>query len=285
MRVFVAGASGVIGTALLPRLLAAGHHVTATTRRADRMAALAATGAEPVQVDVFDQRALTAAVADSGADVVMHQLTDLAGGNPASNAQLRATGTRNLVDAALAAGVRRIIAQSISWVYRPGDAPARESTPLDVTAASPRRETVAGVAALESAVQELPEWVVLRYGMLYGPGTWFASDGMRAAEARLGKLTADEDITSFVHVADAAAAAVAALRWPVGVVNVVDDEPAQGRQWLPRFCEAVAAPAPPVESGTGRRNGWARGADNQYARHLLGWTPQYPTWRTGFTAD
>nr|WP_246649743.1 NAD(P)-dependent oxidoreductase [Nonomuraea coxensis] len=214
--------------------------------------------------------------------MVMHQLTDLAHGDLAGNAALRRDGTRNLVDAALAAGVRRIVAQSICWTYVPGAGPAREGEPLDLGAPEPRRTTVAGVAALESAVAELPEWVVLRYGLLYGPGTWFEPGGARAAEAREGKLVASADVTSFVHVDDAAAAALAALGWPPGPVNVCDDEPAAGLDWAPAFCRAVGAPAPPV-SGT-PANPAARGADNGHARGDLGWTPAYPSWREGFAA-
>jgi nucleoside-diphosphate-sugar epimerase len=139
-------------------------------------------------------------------------------------------------------------------------------------------------------VRELGEWVVLRYGLLYGPGTWYAADGMLADRARAGELTADADVSSFVHVDDAASAAVAALTWPSGAVNVCDDEPATGRQWLPAFCASVGAPVPPdaagtVTPGTGGaavRHGWARGADNRHARKQLGWTPSRPSWRDGF---
>src|SRR6185312_2457245 len=107
-------------------------------------------------------------------DVVVHQLTDLAGGDSGANATLRIDGTRNLVAAARAAGVRRIVAQSVAWAYQPGETPAGESVPLDLEAPQPRQTTVYGIRALEFAVRELPEWVVLRYGVLYGPDTWFA---------------------------------------------------------------------------------------------------------------
>jgi nucleoside-diphosphate-sugar epimerase len=233
-----------------------------------------------VAVSSPERMGVVTAVERARPDVVMHQLTDLAGGSSATNAQLREDGTRNLVDAARAAGARRVIAQSIAWAYAPGRAPADEPTPLDTTAPEPRQTTIRGIAALESAVRQVREWVVLRYGLLYGPGTWYAHDGLRADQARGGKLTADADITSFVHADDAAAAAVAALDWPSGTVNICDDEPATGHEWLPAFCAAVGAPPPPVANG--ERAGWARGASNRHARGALGWVPQHPTWRAGF---
>lgn len=282
MRVLLAGATGVVGSRLVPLLVAAGHHVTALTRRPERAPALRAAGAHPAVVDVRDAAALTAVVRDAAPEVVVHQLTDLAAADLAANAEIRVTGTRHLVDAALAAGARRIVAQSICWAYAPGDAPAPEDTPLDLDAPEPRAGTVRGVAALEAAVREAPEWVVLRYGMFYGPGTWFAPDGLRAADARAGRLVADGDVTSFLHVDDAAAAAVAALGWPSGAVNVCDDEPAAARDWVPVFCAAVGAPAPPVSQAP--RRPWARGADSRHARGVLGWAPQVRSWRAGFPA-
>lgn len=282
MRIFVAGATGVIGRRLVPLLAAAGHAVTGMTRSAGRASQLRAMGAEPVVVDAFDGDGLHAALAAARPDVVIHQLTDLRAGGSAENAALRRDGTRHLVDAALAAGVRRIVAQSISWVYEPGDEPAGEQVPLDLGAPEPRRTTVQGVAALEDAVRELPEWVVLRYGLLYGPGTFYAPDGPVAADARAGRLHAGHDVASFLHADDAAAAAAAALAWPSGAVNVCDDEPAAGREWVPELCRAAGAPPPPVADAP--RAGWARGADNRHARHELGWIPRHPTWRAGFAA-
>jgi nucleoside-diphosphate-sugar epimerase len=279
MHVFVAGATGVIGRSLVPLLVARGHEVTAMSRRTSGRAPLRSLGARPVVADALDRDALRAAVRDAGPDAIVHQLTDLRGGSTAANATLRAEGTRNLVDAARAAGVGRIVAQSVAWAYEPGDDPADERVALDLGAAEPRRTTVLGVAALESAVAELPQWVVLRYGLLYGPGTWFAPDGARAEDARAARLVADRDVTSFVHVADAALAAAQALDWPSGAVNVCDDEPAPGVEWVPVSCAAVGAAAPPV--GDAERAPWARGADNARARDL-GWVPRYASWRAAW---
>lgn len=272
-RIFLAGASGVIGRRVIPLLLAQGHQVTALSRRPQDLPG------DQVVGDVFDREGLIDIVRRASPDVVMHQLTDLSSRDFAANAEIRRTGTRNLVDAALAAGAGKVIAQSIAWVYEPGDKPATEDTPLD---ADPERAgTVGAVSALENTVREAPEWVVLRYGLLYGPSTWYAPDGVMAEQARAGTLFADADVSSFVHVDDAASAAVASLDWPSGIVNVTDDEPAAGYEWLPKFCTAVGAPQPQI---TDTRHGWARGADNGYLREQLGWVPQYPSWRTGFDA-
>jgi nucleoside-diphosphate-sugar epimerase len=281
MRIFVAGATGVLGRRIIPLLTEQGHEVTALTRRSDRAGALSALGARPVVADALEPQALAAAIKGASPDVVIHQLTDLAAGNSGANAALRTHGTRNLMDGALAAGVHRVISQSIAWAYSAGSKPASEGTPLDLGAAEPRRTTVGAIAALEQATAEAAEWVVLRYGTLYGPGTWYEPRGSMATEARAGRLAIDGNVTSFVHVDDAAAAAVQALAWPSGPVNVCDDEPATGREWVPAFCQAVDAPRP-AQSGRKAGEPWARGADNRHARAQLGWSPRYPSWRRGF---
>ncbi|GIH19824.1 NAD-dependent epimerase/dehydratase family protein [Rugosimonospora africana] len=268
MRILLAGSTGVVGRRLGPLLTARGHEVVGLARNG------------PVAVDVLDREAVAAAVRDARPDVVMHQLTSLSTGDFAANSRLRREGTRNLVDAALAVGVRRIVAQSIAWAYEPGAEPATEQTPLDLGAAGQRQTSVAGVAALESAVREAPEWVVLRYGTLYGADTWYARDGLMAQFAGAGKLPADGDVSSLLHIDDAAAAAVAALEWPTGAVNVCDDKPAPASRWVPAFCAAVGVPAPAVTEN--ERHGWARGASNHHAREHLGWIPEHPSWQAGF---
>ena len=283
MRIFLAGATGAVGRELLPLLLDRGHQVTALCRTDDAARRLRAQGADAAVADVFDADALDRVVRAAEPEGVMHQLTALSGGNRAENSRIRMVGTRHLVDAALAAGVRRIVAQSVSWAQEAGTEPAVEDEPLDLNAPEPRLNTVSGVQALELTVRQLPEWVVLRYGTFYGPGTWYTlPDGPIAAGARAGEFVADADVLSFVHVRDAAAAAVDALEWPSGVVNICDDEPAPGHVWLPVYCAAAGAEAPRLDTTTPRQ-GWARGASNHYARKHLGWTPQYPSWRTGFT--
>ncbi|PYI55692.1 NAD-dependent epimerase/dehydratase family protein [Paenibacillus flagellatus] len=278
MNIVVAGASGVIGRALVPMLVEAGHEVVGLIRNPALAPVLEKMGARPVQVDVYDRDALFEAIRQAKPEAVVHQLTALGDRDFAANANIRTVGTRNLVDAALAAGVRKMIAQSISWAYAPGEGPATEEEPLDLDAPPPRRATVEGVYALERQTAEMPEHVILRYGLFYGEGTWYAKDGLFAEQARRGELAATDGVSSFVHVADAARAARLALDWPSGAVNVVDDEPAPGTDWLPVFAEAVGAPFPDARGGANRGE---RGASNAKARRY-GWVPEAATWRTGF---
>lgn len=218
MIVFVAGASGVVGLRLLPLLRQDGHEVVATTRSPAKAGALRALGATPVVVDVFDKPALWQAVRTASPDVIIHQLTDLPEVlDPAkmddvleSNARLRRNGTRNLMDAARAASVKRVIAQSIAWVYAQDEGPRAETDPLD-TAEGPWAVTVGGVMALEDAVLNTPgvEGLVLRYGRFYGPGTW----------------TPTPQGTSPLHVdAAAQAARLAVSRGEPGIYNVAEDD-------------------------------------------------------------
>ena len=279
MKIFVAGSTGVIGRLLLPKLVQAGHEVTGMTHSVDHAAFIRRMGAEPVVADAFDREAVRTAVAKARPDTVIHQLTSLGSWNLEDNARIRTIGTRNLVDAALAAGVERLVAQSISWAYEPGDRPATENVPLDVHAPLPRKTTIDGVVALERAVAEMPRHVILRYGMLYGPGTWYDQNGIMAERIRQKQVAATDGVHSFLHVEDAANAALLALEWPSGPVNVVDDEPAAGIDWLPVYAKALDAPEPEVQPGSNRGE---RGASNDKARREYGWIPRYPTWRSGF---
>src|SRR5581483_11454843 len=279
MKIFLVGATGVIGRRLIPLLIASGHAVTGTTRVAEKRQLLQQVGASPVVVDVFEREKLFTVIREAQPDVVIHQLTDLSERNTIANARIRKVGTLNLVDAAKEAGVRHLIAQSIAWAYAPGEGPADESVPLDIAAPAPRRVTIEGIQALESAVGEMERGVVLRYGVLYGPGTWYAPDGSISEQVRHGQLVADSGITSFLHVDDAARAALLALNWPHGVINVVDDEPAPATMWLPVYAATLGAPAPTVQAEHPRA---ARGAMNTKARRHLNWQPAYSSWREGF---
>jgi nucleoside-diphosphate-sugar epimerase len=218
MKIFLAGASGAIGRRLTPVLTGAGHSVVGMTRSADKAAALRALGADPVVADVFDAAAVLRAVKATAPQVILHQLTDLpfAPGTPRyeegleRNARLRIEGTRNLVEAAKTAGVRRLVAQSIGFIYAPGEGARVETDALDVSATGVRKRTVDGVVALEKATLSLPEGIVLRYGYLYGPGTWFES-GKRNKPA--------------LHVDAAAQAAVLAVsKGALGIYNIAEDD-------------------------------------------------------------
>ena len=217
MKVFLAGATGVIGRPLVKLLREAGHTVTGTTRSPGKAAAIEALGASAVVVDAFDAAALTQAVAAARPEVVIHQLTDLPDTmDPArraavleANARLRIEGTRNLMAAAQASGARRVVAQSIAFIYAPGPGPRQEGDPLDDSEA--QRRTIGGVVALENAVTQTPgiEGIVLRYGRLYGPGTWFAE------RSGPGPLSTD---------AAAHAALLAVTRGAPGIYNIAEDD-------------------------------------------------------------
>jgi nucleoside-diphosphate-sugar epimerase len=221
VKVFLAGAAGAIGRRLTPLLIKAGHQVTGTTRSKDKAAQLETAGAMPVVVDVFDAAALRAAVAKAAPDIIIHQLTDLpaAPGTPgyaeglARNSRIRIEGTRNLMEAAKAAGVRRVIAQSIGFVYAAAPGARTETDPLDPSAEPVRRDTIEGVRALEDAVLKTPgiEGIVLRFGFFYGPGTW--NDEARPNGAA-------------IHVDAAAQATLLAMtKAKPGIYNIAEDDP------------------------------------------------------------
>jgi len=217
-KVFLAGATGAVGVALVPMLIEAGYTVHGSTRRADRVGALEAMGVHPVVVDVFDAAALREALVRIAPWGVIHQLTDLPKDlDPARmadaavlNARVRTEGTRNLVAAAQAAGAKRLVAQSIAWAYAPGPKPFTEAQPLDIGAEGARRVSVGGVAALEQSVMGAHGMTatVLRYGQLYGPNT--------STETSKGP--------SPLHVEAAARAALLALQRSMGgIFNIAED--------------------------------------------------------------
>jgi nucleoside-diphosphate-sugar epimerase len=303
VRVFVAGASGAIGRPLVPKLVEAGHEVTGTTRSEESAEAIRAAGARAAVLDVFDRDALTAAMRESGAEVVVHQLTALPDRldfkDPklygATN-RLRDEGTRNLLEAAGAVGVRRFVSQSIAFLYAPvGGMVKSEDDPLITNAPGPFASGLRTIAEMERAVLEAGG-LVLRYGFFYGPGTYYAEDGSTTADVRRRRLPVvgkGTGVTSFIHVEDAADATVAAVeRGESGVYNVTDDEPAPMREWVPVFAEAAGANAPlrvPVWLArliAGKAVAAfaleLRGASNAKAKRELGWTPAHPSWRTGF---
>jgi nucleoside-diphosphate-sugar epimerase len=305
MRVFVAGAAGAVGQQLLPLLAAQGHEVTATTRSPGKAALLRELGAEPVVVDGLDAEAVGKAVARAEPEVVIHQMTSLAGGSSLRNFdktfavtnRLRTEGTDHLLAAAAAAGVRRFVAQSYTgWTNpRTGGPVKTEDDPLDPNPPAAQRESLAAIRHVEQVVPAATqmEGIVLRYGSFYGPG---ASDEFAAmiSKRKMPIIGDGAGIWSFLHIHDAATATVAALEAGTpGVYNVVDDEPASVAEWLPYLARAIGAKAPyrvPVwlgrlaagEVGVSMMT-QIRGSSNAKAKQELGWQPVWPSWRQGFT--
>jgi len=306
MRIFLAGASGVIGGPLVPRLVGDGHEVVAMTRTPAKAELLRERGAEPAICDALDSQGLEQAMTAAAPDAVIHHLTDLPQAiNPrrmdeefAANDRLRTHGTANIVSAARACGAQRIVAQSVAFFYAPADRAIRtEEDPLYEQAPAPADRSVEALLALERAVTgaEGVEGVVLRFGFWYGPGTAYAPDGSIAEMVRKRRYPIVGDgggVFSFVHVDDVVDATLAGLGAPSGIYNVTDDEPAPASEWLPVFAEAIEAPPPRRVPGLVARLVAGRyavylmtelcGASNAKAKRSLGWTPRHPTWRRGF---
>jgi nucleoside-diphosphate-sugar epimerase len=307
MKVFVAGASGAIGRPLVPQLLAAGHEVTGMTRREENAATIRVAGARAVVCDVFDTAALESAVGEAAPEVVIHELTALpplldpkAKDDPlAPTNRLRTEGTRNLVAAAKRAGARRLIAESVAFFYVPeGDWVKAEDAPAFGEAPGPFGTAAKALADLERQVTgaEGLDGLVLRYGWLYGPGTYYDRDGSQTEDfhkRRMPIVGKGTGTFSFIQVEDAAGATVAAVeRGEPGIYNVVDDEPAPMSEWVPLFAEAVGAKKPrhvPVwlarlvagSAVVGMATN-QRGAANAKAKREFGWQPRYPSWKEGF---
>jgi nucleoside-diphosphate-sugar epimerase len=307
VRIFVAGGTGAIGGPLVAALVSAGHSVTVYTRSAERVQALGVAGVAAAEGDAFDADRLRSAVRDARPEVVINQLTNLsASANPvavrrgfATTTRLRREVSGALVDAARAAGARRVIAQSISFAYKPGPGMRVEGDPLWTDAGGQIGLLTASVAALESATlgDSEVEGVVLRYGSFYGPRTYFAPGGLYAAllaKRRLPLPGKGGGLFGFLHIQDAAAATVAALDAPVGVYNVVDDVPAPASEWMPMVAELLGARPPRhVPQALARFGAGAflayllcdqPAVSNQRARTELKWSATYPDWHVGLPA-
>lgn len=300
MRVFVAGATGAIGTRLVPKLVDRGHEVIGTSRSIDRAQRLHALGAEPIALDLLDARAVREAVLGTKPDAIVHQATALTGLTDfkhfdrsfAQTNRLRTEGTDALLAAAREAGVRRFVAQSFAphRYAREGGPVKTEDDPLDPTPVPAMRETEAAMAYLDRMVTEAGG-IALRYGGFYGDPDDAMIDAVRAGKFPI--VGNGEGMWSFIHLDDAAAATVLALDHDgPAIYNIVDDEPAPTRVWLPELAKIIGAKPPrrfprwlarvfageaPVVMATE-----SRGASNAKAKRELGWSPTHPSWRQGF---
>ncbi len=305
MRIFIAGATGALGSRLVPSLVGAGHVVVGMTRSPERAVAVRRMGAEAAVADALDRDAVIAAVEQARPEVVVHQLTAM----PAKpnfrridrdfelTNRLRTEGTDHLLAAARAAGAKRLVWQSFTgWPYaREGGPVKSETDPLDPHPPAKMRATLDAIRHVEEAVLTADglEGIALRYGGFYGPGTGFGAIAEDVRRRRVPLAGDGGAVWSFVHIDDAASATHAAIESSeTGLFNVVDDDPAPMRVWLPELASVLGAPPPrrvPVwlvrmlvgETGVMFMT-QMRGASNAKARERLGWAPAHPSWRDGF---
>jgi nucleoside-diphosphate-sugar epimerase len=303
MRVFVAGAGGAVGRRLVPMLVAGGHQVTGTTSRPESADTIGRLGAEAVVVDGLDGVGIGEAVAKAEPDAIIHEMTSLSGTPDfkhfdrwfALTNRLRTEGTEHLLAAAKASGVKRFVAQSFTgWSNeRSGGWVKTEDDPLDPNPVKAQRETLKAIRFLERAVLEAPlEGIVVRYGGLYGPGS--SETLVEILNKRMFPVIGDgAGVISSTHIDDAAGGTLAALeRGRRGVYNIVDDEPAPAREFIPAIAEAVGAKPPlHIPAWLGRLFAGevavtmmteGRGSSNAKAKRELGWQPIWPSWRDGF---
>lgn len=306
MRVFIAGATGAVGSRLVPLLVDAGHEVIGTSRSAERLGYIEAAGARGVVMDGLDAASVRTAVLDARPDAIVHELSALGGVAPdlkhfdeqfAGTNDLRTRGTDHLLAAAREAGVGRFVAQSFTgWPNERTGTPVKtEEDPLDPSPTSASRQTLDAIRRLERVTTEAGG-LALRYGGLYGPGNVIGRGGELLAMVQDGKLPlvgGGTGVWSFCHVDDAASAtALAVTRGDPGVYNVVDDDPAPVSEWLPELARIIGAKAPrhvpawlarPLigEHGVSLMTE-VRGSSNAKAKRELGWELRYPSWREGF---
>ncbi|HEY8302389.1 MAG TPA: NAD(P)-dependent oxidoreductase [Jatrophihabitans sp.] len=308
MRVLLAGGTGVIGKQLVPLLTAVGHELFVLTRGdQDRVDHLAALGARPVIGDLLDPAVVTGIVRQAQPEAIVHMATAIPRElNPkrqpeqfAVTNRLRTEGLRNLVNAAEDVSPARLVVQGLAYAYDPATGGiATEDAPLWAEPPAQFRTTAAALIELES-ITRAANGLVLRFGHLYGPGTFYAPDGSFTAQVRAGKVPlvgGGASTFSFVHTRDAATAVLAALDKPVtGALNIVDDEPAPMSEWLVEFASLLGARKPksiPTWVARLAVGAWGAaymtqllGASNERAKIELDWKPRYSSWRAGFAEE
>ena len=308
MKVFVTGATGVIGRNLVPLLVDAGHDVVGTTRTPAKMDGLRLAGATPVLLDGNDRAAVRRTVLEAEPEVVIHQMTALSGdldfrhfaATFAETNRLRTETTEWLIAASVESGARRFVAQSFAgWPNEQSGSPVKtEEDPLLANPTGPVKETVEAILHLESVTTGTPgiEGLALRYAGFYGPGNALGKGGAMLEAVAKGQMPivgGGTGIWSFIHIEDAAAAtALAVDRGDPGVYNIVDDEPATVSAWLPYLAEMIGAKPPRrvpvwlarlIVGGPGvTMMTKIRGSSNAKAKRELGWKLRYPSWRVGF---
>lgn len=276
-KVFVTGATGLIGTKLTQRLLQEGYEVAGFTTSQQGKAKLVDAGVEAYIGDILKYDTVEAAISDYKPDIIMNEITDLKNVDMSTNTRVRIEGTKNLVEAALKNNVKQIQSQSIAFTYEGGDTLATEETPLDTQSTGDRKITVDGVEGLENETARIENSVVLRYGLLYGPGTWYSKDGMIYNSFKEDTVTMTDGVQSFIHIDDAVEVAIQALNFESGIYNVADDEPVKGDVWAAWYADLLNVnPQLNIQPAEAHE----RGASNAKFR-AQGGKLIYPSWKQG----
>lgn len=255
-KIFVAGATGLIGTKLTKRLIEEGYEVAGLTTSEKGKEKLDNAGVKAYIGNILEYDTIEKSIGDFKPDIIMNEITDLKQVDMSANTKVRIEGTKNLVEAAIKHDVPHIQSQSIAFVYEAGDTLATEETSLDYDASGDRKITVDGVEGLEKESARLNKHVILRYGLLYGPGTWYGKDGMIYNQFINGEVTMTDGVQSFIHIDDAVETAIQALNFESGIYNVADDEPVKGDDWAKWYANELNVsptlniePAAPFERG------------------------------------
>ncbi|HGO3186180.1 TPA: NAD-dependent epimerase/dehydratase family protein [Staphylococcus aureus] len=273
-KIFVTGATGLIGIKLVQRLKEEGHEVAGFTTSENGQQKLAAVNVKAYIGDILNADTIDQALADFKPEIIINQITDLKNVDMAANTKVRIEGSKNLIDAAKKHDVKKVIAQSIAFMYEPGEGLAYEKTALDFNSTGDRKVTVDGVVGLEEETTRMDEYVVLR---LYGPGTWYGKDGMIYNQFMDGQVTLSDGVTSFVHLDDAVETSIQAIHFENGIYNVADDAPVKGSEFAEWYKEQLGVepnidiqPAQPFERGVSNEKFKAQGG-----------TLIYKTWKDG----
>ena len=279
-KIFVTGATGLIGTKLTKRLIEEGYEVAGLTTSEKGKEKLDNAGVKAYIGNILEYDTIEKSIGDFKPDIIMNEITDLKQVDMSANTKVRIEGTRNLVEAAIKHDVPHIQSQSIAFVYEAGDTLAPEETSLDYDASGDRKITVDGVEGLEKESARLNKHVILRYGLLYGPGTWYGKDGMIYNQFINGEVTMTDGVQSFIHIDDAVETAIQALNFESGIYNVADDEPVKGDDWAKWYANELNVtptlniePAAPFERGVTNKKFKDQGGKLIYATWKDGMHP------------
>ncbi|MCJ1749628.1 NAD(P)-dependent oxidoreductase [Mammaliicoccus sciuri] len=279
-KIFVTGATGLIGTKLTKRLIEEGYEVAGLTTSEKGKEKLDNAGVKAYIGNILEYDTIEKSIGDFKPDIIMNEITDLKQVDMSANTKVRIEGTRNLVEAAIKHDVPHIQSQSIAFVYEAGDTLATEETSLDYDASGDRKITVDGVEGLEKESARLNKHVILRYGLLYGPGTWYGKDGMIYNQFINGEVTMTDGVQSFIHIDDAVETAIQALNFESGIYNVADDDPVKGDDWAKWYANELNVtptlniePAAPFERGVTNKKFKDQGGKLIYATWKDGMHP------------